>query len=1007
MNNVLGLYEHNLESFKKVKNSFDEGNNVVGIVHATGTGKSYNALELAYENKDKKILYVVPSNGIIEHVKKIIDDNPNVDLEKDFPNLEFRTYQSFINLSYEEISEIDCDLLILDEFHHLGAPVWGARINTLIETHQDMKVFGMTAYTVRDRGTSYERDMALEESDELFSNKIVSRYDLCDAMIDGILPKPIYKSTHINLLEMERDLEERVNKLNVESKEYKEYIEILNDVKRRINDAPSIPSILKKNVKTNGKYIYFCPPFSQEGANDIETIKQQALEWFKSFVPGEDIVIYTSTSEMRELGVKNRDAFYNDVNLEGEKVNNKLRVMFAINQYNEGIHAPNIDGVIMGRGTSSDIVYFEQLGRALSVRGNTKEKFQEYEILSKNDLINLCFSRDILIDDSLSKEEIIEKLIAPVVIDLTDNYSFIKELENNLRDRIKEYKENGLGNKREIKLSNATFDIEIENHDLYEMLLSLRDKLQLSWMDYYELAKKYYEHHGDLLILRTFKTMNGYEYDEDGVKLGMWLSNQRNYYDNLSFEQKKKFEEIGFVKNTYDYYWMQMYELAKKYYEHHGNLSISNRFKTMNGYEYDEDGIALGMWISTQRKRYEDLSVERRKMLEEIGFVQNAHKIKWLEMYSLAKKYYEHYGDLVIPQNFKTLNGYEYNEKGIKLGVWLCTQRKRYSGLSVEQKNMLESIGFDHRLLKSRWLEMYELAKEYYNHYNNLLVPQKFKTVNGYEYDENGLSLGIWLSNQRRECDNFSDERKQYFEEIGFVKNAIDNKWIMMYKLAKEYYKHYGNLLVPSSFVTTNGYEYDKNGFKLGVWIIKQRERFDEFSLERKKMLEEIGLVQNSKEYQWQKMYNLAKKYYDYHGNLLILCKFLTINGYEYDESGVALGKWIAHQRNLVEQDSERGKLLTNIGMIWNIRSNSKEVMKICNRYNIDYDKNKLVLKSISVEVLQSKIKFLLANNMCLVNSDGKLDKIFSISSVDMKERFGVTLEELINEYYKDKERSM
>ena len=785
MNNVLGLYEHNLESFKKIKNSFDEGNNVVGIVHATGTGKSYNALELAYENKDKKILYVVPSNGIIEHVKKIIDDNPNVDLERDFPNLEFRTYQSFINLSYEEISEIDCDLLILDEFHHLGAPVWGARINTLIETHQDMKVFGMTAYTVRDRGTSYERDMALEEADELFSGNIVSRYDLCDAMIDGILPKPIYKSTHINLLEMERDLEERVNKLNTDSKEYKEYIEILKDVKRRINEAPSIPSILKKNVKTNGKYIYFCPPFSQDGANDIETIKKQALEWFKQFVPEEDIVIYTSTSEMRELGVKNRDAFYNDVNLEGEKVNNKLRVMFAINQYNEGIHAPNIDGVIMGRGTSSDIVYFEQLGRALSVRGNTKEKFQEYEILSKEDLINLCFYRDILIDDNLSKEEIIEKLIAPVVIDLTDNYSFIKELENNLRDRIKEYKENGLGNKREIKLSDATFDVEIENHDLYEMLLSLRNRLQLSWMDYYELAKKYYEHHGD--------------------------------------------------------------------------LSVINRFKTMNGYEYDEDGIALGMWINTQRKKYENLSVERRNMLEEIDFVQNFRDSNWMQIYNLAVKYYEHHGDLLIPQKFKTLNGYEYNEKGVKLGVWLRTQKKYFNSMKSERKELLEKIDFTMNAFETKWQKMYELAKAYFIHYNNLYVDSNFKTTNGYEFDEDGVSLGIWIANQRK----------------------------------------------------------------------------------------------------------------------------------------------------LIEHGSERVRLLTNIGMIWSIRSNSKEVMEICNRYNIDYNKNKLVLKNISVEVLQSKIKFLLANNMCLVNSDGKLDKIFSISSVDMKERFGVTLEELINEYYKDKERGM
>ncbi len=859
MNNVLGLYEHNLESFKKIKNSFDEGNNVVGIVHATGTGKSYNALELAYENKDKKILYVVPSNGIIEHVKKIIDDNPNVDLERDFPNLEFRTYQSFINLSYEEISEIDCDLLILDEFHHLGAPVWGARINTLIETHQDMKVFGMTAYTVRDRGTSYERDMALEESDELFSGNIVSRYDLCDAMIDGILPKPIYKSAHINLLEMEKDLEERVNKLNVESKEYKEYIEILNDVKRRINEAPSIPSILKKNVKPNGKYIYFCPPFSQEGANDIETIKQQALEWFKQFVPEEDIVIYTSTSEMRELGVKNRDAFYNDVNLEGEKVNNKLRVMFAINQYNEGIHAPNIDGVIMGRGTSSDIVYFEQLGRALSVRGNTKEKFQEYEILSKEDLINLCFSRDILIDDNLSKEEIIEKLIAPVVIDLTDNYSFIKELENNLRDRIKEYKENGLGNKREIKLSDATFDVEIENHDLYEMLLSLRNRLQLSWMDYYELAKKYYEHHGD--------------------------------------------------------------------------LSVINRFKTMNGYEYDEDGIALGMWINTQRKKYENLSVERRNMLEEIGFVQHFHDTTWRQIYNLAKNYYEHYGDLLIPRNFKTINGYEYNEKGIKLGVWLNTQRVHFNSMKSERKELLEKIDFTMNAFETKWQKMYELAKIYYEHYGDLLIPRKFRTLNGYEYSEDGVNLGFWIGTQKSNYDKFSEERKKMFEKIGFIKNLNDSKWQAMYELAKAYFLHYNNLYIDINFK--------------------------------------------------------------------------TINGYEFDENGVSLGPWIANQRKLIEHGSERERLLTNIGMIWSVRSNLKEVMEICNRYNIDYDKNNLVLKNISVEVLQSKIKFLLANNMSLVNSDGTLDKIFSISSVDMKERFGVTLEELINEYYKDKERGM
>ena len=53
---TVGLYEHNANSYRKVKASFAAGGKVVGIVHATGTCKSYNALQLAYDNKDKKIV---------------------------------------------------------------------------------------------------------------------------------------------------------------------------------------------------------------------------------------------------------------------------------------------------------------------------------------------------------------------------------------------------------------------------------------------------------------------------------------------------------------------------------------------------------------------------------------------------------------------------------------------------------------------------------------------------------------------------------------------------------------------------------------------------------------------------------------------------------------------------------------------------------------------------------------------------------------------------------------
>ena len=921
----VGLYEHNAESYKKIKRAYERGQNVAGIVHATGTGKTYNALELAYDNKDKKIIYVVPSTGIIEHIKKMIEDNPNLDLKKDFPNLEFRTYQSFISLSKEEIQNIQCDLLILDEFHHLGAPVWGARINTMIETHPNMKIFGMTAYTLRDRGTSYERDMAADDSDELFSNKIESRYDLCDAMIDGILPKPIYKSAYINLMGTESKLEEKVQKLSASSSEYQEYMKILSNVKKRIHEAPSIPDILRKNIKLNGKYIYFCPPCSEDGTNDIETIKKQAIEWFKQFVKEEDIVIYTSTSDMREYGKLNRDAFYKDITIEGEKVDNKLRIMFAINQYNEGIHAPNIDGVIMGRGTSSDIVYFEQLGRALSVRGNTKETFEELEKHSVEELTNMCKSRDIPLKENQTKEELIEKLIAPVVIDLTNNYEFIKELENNLKNRIKTLQSNKANGHRVIKIKDATFDIEIVNQDLFEMLRYVSDRLTSTWEDHYKLAKAYFEHHGDLFIPAMFATSDGYTYDENGVKLGRWLSRQRKFFDKLTHEQKELLTSIDFTSSVYDDRWLRKYEVVRAYYEHYGNLRIPAKFRTKNGITYDENGVLIRSWVDYQKMYFSKLTEKQQQLVTGMGLVLTTRKFRlWEENYKLAKIYYEHYGDSLIPVKFKTSDGYTYDENGVKLGRWMREQRYSFSKLSPEKQELLKSIGFVLNTHKEGWLRNYELAKMYYEHHGNLNIPQKFTTKNGFTYDEDGVHIGSWLGSQKNQFSNLPKEKQHLLKRIGLA---------------------------------------------------------------------------NTRNEQWLRNYELAKIYYEYYGDVHMLSKFKTSDGITYDKNGVQLGRWLSYQIKTCDPDSEHGRLLSELGVTFNVKKTNQEIMDICASNNIDTKLNKTILTHISLEELTSKIEFLKEHNLSLTLDDGKLSEIFSLSNKDMQEKYGISLEELVSKY--------
>ena len=687
------LYPHNKESYEKIKRGF-KTSNIVGIVHATGTGKSFNALEYVSDNTNENILYVVPSLGIIEHLKTIVASS-GFDLEKDFPNLKFCTYMSFVNLSREELKNIKVDTLILDEFHHLGAPVWGARINTLIETHSNIKVLGMTAYTVRDRNTPYERDMANPDTDELFSNHIVSKYDLCDAMVDGVLPKPIYKTAYVTLIEDADYLEKRLAKLDHNSSKYIDCEKVLRDVKRQIANALSMKELVKENLKPKGKYIYFCPMMSEKNVNDIDTIMKEAKSWFLEMGLAEDeIIFYKSTSEMGTLGKKNREAFYNDTDLDNRDTSNKLRVMFAINQYNEGVHAPNVDGVILGRSTCSDIVYFEQIGRALAVRGDTEEKLNKLSQMSLEELTTLARNNNLEINSSDTKEDIANKLVSPLIIDLSNNYEYIAELENDLKDKIREtsLRHSEAKSPRSLKITNYRFDIELVNKDLYDMLSYVRSRLSLSWEEMYELAKKYYEYHGNLKIPVKFKTINGYEFNETGINLGIWLASQRAN-KNLSEERRRLLSNIGIrFEDYYDLQWNKNYELAKKYYEYHGNLEIPAKFKTINGYEYNDTGVNLGTWLYTQRQN-KNLSDERRKLLSNIGmrFISLKEEKIWYSLYEQALKFYKQYGAW-SEENLDRIDNKDIMAYGSIL-TWLKEQR-RNPDLNKDMKKCLSNIGF-------------------------------------------------------------------------------------------------------------------------------------------------------------------------------------------------------------------------------------------------------------------------------------------------------------------------
>ena len=109
--------------------------------------------------------------------------------------------------------------------------------------------------------------------------------------------------------------------------------------------------------------------------------------------------------------------------------------------------------------------------------------------------------------------------------------------------------------------------------------------------------------------------------------------------------------------------------------------------------------------------------------------------------------------------------------------------------------------------------------------------------------------------------------------------------------------------------------------------------------------------------------------------------------------------------------DSERCQKLLQIGMRFSSRNTMRmKKLEVCEIYGIDVDKNKTVIEHISIQELIAKIVYLNENKVPIISSSGKLHEIFSVSSIDMREKYGLDLEELINTYYisleKTKKRS-
>lgn len=438
-------------------------------------------------------------------------------------------------------------------------------------------------------------------------------------------------------------------------------------------------------------------------------------------------------------------------------------------------------------------------------------------------------------------------------------------------------------------------------------------RLEAAWEKGFASAQKYRTEHGDLLVPVRYR-------DKNDFALGEWIVYNRQRYlgGNLTQNRIERLEAIGMVWSTSNDLWEQNYAAATQYYLEHGDLEVPIKYETPSGF-------GLGVWLGAQRAAHKagELPQEQVERLDALGMDwTNRNDRKWMSLYDVAAAYYHEHGNLNVPSEYVTPDG-------VLLGKWVARQRYAYlnpdrssARVTPERKALLDKLGMVWEKYDP-WQERYDLALAYKTEHGDLEIPSVYKT-------EDGVWLGSWVSRQRQALNSgssaLSSERRKLLRTLfkgerrpsdpaadhGTVREA---NWERNFRSAARYARKYKHLLVPASYV-------DSDGVRLGVWISNLRaarkNRPDSYQVTPAhiKKLNSIGMVWDARDAKWGTAYQQAKAYYKAHGNLHAAAN------YKSDETGFCLGDWLRRMR---EWDAthdpkltpERRAMLDKIGMEW------------------------------------------------------------------------------------------
>ena len=599
-NSGIKLFEHNETAYISAIQMLTETGKAA-VIHPTGTGKSFIAFKLCYDNADKKICWLSPS----EYIFKTQCENLAAAGSAVPRNIAFFTYAKLMLMTDAELEEIKPDYIILDEFHRCGAEMWGQGVKRLLNLYSDTPILGLTATNIRYLDN--RRDMA-DGLDKVFAKHMPKR--------DGKYIVFCASFDHMN--EMADKAKEWFAKVDTEPHIYKAYS----------NDPATSKafSAFKADVSNHLKLLYSIDMLN-EGihVDDIDGVillrptvspiiyKQQIGRALSAGKKSNPVIfdIVLNIENLYSIGAVEEEmqiatAYYRSLGEESSIVNDSFSI------YDEVKDCRELFGRLNDVLTVSWQTMFEQAKKYYSENGDLEvpARFITNDGYSLGHRIyNQRAVRKGQQTGNLSEEQIEKLNSIGMRWDLYTDYSW----EKNFNAAKDYYEKNGhldvpsrFVTRDGLPLGAWLSSLRTwESSGIHPKYLSAERKKQLesigmiwSKLDYYweqnfSEALRYYRKNGDLIVPSNFVTDNG-------VRLGSWIFRQRKLHSGyckgtpLNAEQTARLNSIGMVWEPEDPRLMS-FNLVKGYYKEHGNINISQSTVV--------NGVWLGKWIAEQKKR--------------------------------------------------------------------------------------------------------------------------------------------------------------------------------------------------------------------------------------------------------------------------------------------------------------------------------------------------------------------------------------------------------------------